>query len=70
MNVLGEKQISVHAQVVGWLFIASHVILLVVAVLLFFLLTGIGIVTQDSEAMKILGGTALWVGLLLTIIAM
>ncbi len=58
---MSQKDLQFHVRVLGWVLIATHAVGLVVAGLLFFLLTGIGVFTGDGVAFSILSvvGTGL-----------
>jgi hypothetical protein len=55
MNHLDQSELQLHVTILGWLLIAGHAILLLVGILGFLLLTGIGVASGDSQAMAILG---------------
>jgi hypothetical protein len=54
MNKTQYQNIDQHVTIVGWLMIASHIIGLMVAAFVFFLLTGTGIASGDPDAAVIL----------------
>lgn len=54
MNQLDQKDIKLHVTVLGWLHILGHAIFLVLGVLGYFFMTGIGVATGDLVAMRIL----------------
>lgn len=60
MNNISQKDLQLHVPLLGWILIASHALGLLIAVFVFFLLTGIGVATGDAAAFGILGvvGTA------------
>jgi hypothetical protein len=68
MKQLDLHQIELHVPVVAWLLIFGHAIFLVVAIFLFTLLTGIGVVSGDQTALAVMSliGTLL-AGLLLVL---
>jgi hypothetical protein len=65
MNQLNQNQLQQHVNLLGWLLIVEHAILLLVAGFVFVLLTGVGVVSGDSEAMAILGIVGTSVGVFL-----
>ena len=65
MNQLNQNQLQQHVNLLGWLLIVEHAILLLVAGFVFVLLTGVGVVSGDSEAMAILGIVGTTVGVFL-----
>jgi len=65
MNQLNQRQLQQHVNLLGWLLIVEHAILLLVAAFVFVLLTGVGVVSGDSEAMAILGIVGTTVGVFL-----
>jgi hypothetical protein len=65
MNQLNQRQLQQHATLLGWLLIVEHAILLLVGAFVFVLLTSVGLVSRDSEAMTILGIVGTSVGMFL-----
>ena len=65
MNQLNQRQLQQHVTLLGWLLIVEHAILLLVGVFVFVLLTSVGLVSRDSEAMTILGIVGTSVGMFL-----
>ena len=65
MNQLNQRQLQQHVTLLGWLLIVEHAILLLVAAFVFVLLTGVGVVSGDSQAMAILGIVGTSVGVFL-----
>ena len=65
MNQLNQRQLQQHVNLLGWLLIVEHAILLLVAAFVFVLLTSVGVVSGDSEAMAILGIVGTSVGVFL-----
>ena len=55
MNQLDEQDLDLHVKILGWLYILGNSIFLVVGVTGFIFLTGIGTVSGDAEAVKVLG---------------
>ena len=68
MNQLDQRQLHLHATILGWLFIVGNALFFVTGVFVFLLLAGIGVATGDSQAAAILGVTGTAVGLLLTVL--
>ncbi len=65
MNQLNQSQLQQHVNLLGWLLVVEHAILLLVAGFVFVLLTSVGVVSGDSEAMAILGIVGTSVGVFL-----
>lgn len=61
MDQMSQKDLQFHVRVLGWVLIATQAVGLVVAGLVFLLLTGIGVFTGDGVAFSILSvvGTGL-----------
>jgi len=55
MNLINEKELEIHVKVLGWLHILGNALFLAVGVTGFIFLTGIGVVSGDLEAVKVLG---------------
>lgn len=70
MNQLDELQISQHIKILGWLHILGSGIFFAIAALLFFLLTGIGALSGDIEAVTILSIVATAVSAFLCLLAL
>jgi hypothetical protein len=68
LTQLNEDGLRTHVPIVGWVLILSGALFLAIAVFTFMLLAGIGMVTGDPEAQRILGivgtFTALFMGAL------
>ena len=69
MNQLNQRQLQQHATLLGWLLIVEHAILLLVGAFMFVLLTSVGLVSRDSEAMTILGIVGTSVGMFLAVLS-
>lgn len=67
---LGSQEIETHVKIVGWLLIASHAVMLLIGAFVFFLLTGVGAVSGDGEAMAVLGVVATLAGGFLTLLSL
>jgi hypothetical protein len=69
MNQLSMTDLRTHVTVLGWLYIIGHIIFLIIGAFVFVLLTSIGAISGDSEAMVVLGIVAALVAGLLTLLA-
>ena len=58
---LDQKGVGQHVPILGWLYIVSNAIFLLIGGLVFFFLVGIGVATGDGEAAAILGVTGVFV---------
>ena len=65
MNQLSAHDLELHVPVVGWVLMIGHALFLLIGVFVFVLLTGIGTVSRDPEAMFVLGIVGTSVALLL-----
>jgi hypothetical protein len=65
-----RREIELHVGVLGWLFIASHLIFLVLGGFIFTLLTSVGVLAADPEALPILSLVGSMVGGLLALLAL
>ena len=54
LDQLHREELALHVTILGWLHILGHAFFLVIGMLGFFLLTGIGVFSGDREAMTIL----------------
>ncbi len=70
MNQLSQRDIGLHVSIVGWLYIVSSALLLVIGGMAFLLLTGVGAFSGDSQAVAVLGVVGVWVALFLTVLAL
>jgi hypothetical protein len=70
MDQLSQKDLKHHVSILGWILIATHAVGLIVAVFLFFLLTGIGAVSGDGVAFSILSITGTALGLLIALLSL
>jgi hypothetical protein len=64
-NQLNQEDLPLHLTILGWLHIVGAALFLLMGVLLFMLLTGIGVASGESEAMAVLGVIGTTIGLLL-----
>jgi hypothetical protein len=55
MNQLSQRDLQLHVTVVGWLHILGSALLLLLGAFLLLLMAGVGSVSGDPEAMKVLG---------------
>lgn len=70
MNQLSMSDLRTHVTVLGWLYIIGHLIFLVVGAFVFVLLTSIGAISGDSDAMVVLSLVATFVAALLSLLAL
>jgi hypothetical protein len=69
MDYLSERDLEQHVTILGWLFIFGHALFLLLGVFVFLLLTTIGAVSGDQQALVILSIVGTGVGILLTVLA-
>jgi len=69
MNQLNQQQIGQHVLILGWLHIIGSALFLAIAVFVFFLLTTIGAISGEAEALAVLSIIGTGVAALLTAIA-
>lgn len=69
MDTLDERDLQVHVTILGWVLIVGQGILLLVAGFVFILLTGIGMISQDRQAISILSTVAVLVAGFLAVLA-
>jgi hypothetical protein len=65
MNNMNQQQMDQHVKIVGWLYIVGNAVMLLLGCFVFALLMGIGAITDDPTAFKVLGITGAAVGALL-----
>jgi hypothetical protein len=70
MTNVDEKQMSMHVTLLGWIMIVLHAITLLIAGFIFVLLVGVGMVSSDAEALRILTIVATFVAGVLTVLAL
>jgi len=70
MDSLDREQLHQHVNILGWLFIVEHAVLLLVAAFVFVLLVGIGAVSRDPDAFTVLGIVGTVVGLFLAALSL
>lgn len=64
-----RREIELHIGILGWLFIASHLVFLILGGFIFTLLTSVGVLAGDPEALPILSLVGTMVGGLLALLA-
>ena len=69
MNQMDKREMEQHVTILGWLLIIGHSIFLALGAFLFVLLTGIGAVSGDREALPILAVVGISLGALLAVLA-
>jgi hypothetical protein len=70
MNHLNQRDLQLHVNVLGWLYILGHAIFLVIGGFLFVFLTGIGVASGDAQASTILGLVGTFVGGIMAVLAL
>ncbi len=70
MNQLKQDDMQQHVTIVGWLYIVGHVFSMVIGGFVFVLMTSIGFVVRDPEALPILSIVGTWTALFLTVLAL
>src|SRR5688572_18821005 len=70
MNQIDERQIGQHIKIVGWLHIIGSAFSLAIGVFVFYLLTGIGVVSGDAQAVAVLSIVGTSVGAFLSLLAL
>jgi hypothetical protein len=70
MNDIDERQIDQHIMILGWLHVVGSAIFLAIAAFVFFILTGIGVVSGDPQAVTVLSLVGTSVGVFLSILAL
>lgn len=68
MNQIDRRQMEQHVQILGWLLVVSHIFFLLIGLFVFTLLTSIGAVSGDRDAMMILSIVGTGVGALLAVL--
>jgi hypothetical protein len=69
MNQLNQRDIGLHVSILGWLYIVSSALMVVIGGMVFLLLTSIGAVTREPEALAILSIVGTWVGGVMVLLA-
>lgn len=70
MNQLDQRQLNTHVNVLGWVNIASGIFFLLIGAFVFFLLTTIGAVSGEREALAILSLVGTFVAGLMVVLAL
>lgn len=70
MNLLNERDLRLHVNILGWLYIVGHAFFLVIALFIGMLLPTIGVFSGDPEAAIVLPIVGTAVGIFLTFIAL
>ena len=70
MNQLNQRDMQQHVTILCWLYIISHVFFIVIGGFVFVLMTSIGVVVRDPEALPILSIVGTWIALFLTVLAL
>jgi hypothetical protein len=70
MYLFDEEQLHTHVILVAWLNILSNGFLLLMACFVFFLLSGIGVIARDPEAMKVLSVIGIGTGCFMFVLAL
>jgi hypothetical protein len=65
MNQMNERDLQQHVSILGWLYVVSNAVFLMIGAFVFLLLIGIAPVTREPEPMWILGLVGTTVGLLM-----
>ena len=68
-NQLSHRDLPLHVTILGWLHIVGAALFLLMGLMLFMLLTGIGVASGESEAMAVLGVVGTSLGLLLGLLS-
>ena len=69
MNTTPAHDVQQHVTLLGWLYLVSHAVFLLIGLFVFMLLTGIGVATGEPEARSILSIIATAIGMLLAALA-
>ena len=69
MNQLSEGQMRQHVTIVGWLHIVGNALLLLLGCFVFAFLLSIGVISDDTVALPVLGITGAVLGALLVVLA-
>ena len=70
MNGLTTRDLEQHVPIIGWLFIVSHALFLVVGAFVFLLLAGLGAFVDATNATAVLTIMALFVAALMALLAL
>jgi len=69
MNLFDENQMHTHVPLVAWLNILGNGFLLLMACFVFFLLSGIGVIAGDPDAMRVLSFIGIATGCFMFVLA-
>lgn len=69
MSTFPARNMQHHVPILGWLYLVSHALFLAIGLLVFVLLTGMGVATDEPEARSILTIVGVAVGLLLAVLS-
>jgi hypothetical protein len=70
MNQLHQQPFEQHITILGWLHIVGNLFFLILGILVFLLLRGIGAVSGDTQAVVILSLGATFVGAVVTLLSL
>lgn len=70
MNQLLDRDVKTHVTILGWVYIVSHGLFLLLALFLFVLFIGIGALSGDAEAAPILFLVAAFIGGIMALLAL
>ncbi len=70
MNQLSQHDMQQHVTILGWLYIIGHAFFIVIGAFVFVLMTSIGVVVRDPEALPILSIVGTWAALFMTVLAL
>ncbi len=68
MNQIDQRQLGQHVQILGWLLAISHIFFLLIGLFVFTLLTSLGSVSGDRDALMVLSIVGTGVGALLAML--
>jgi hypothetical protein len=66
MSTNYQSNLPTHVNVLGWMYIIGNILFVILGVMFYFLLRGIGIVTDDFTAMRILTVVGIFFMVILT----
>jgi hypothetical protein len=66
MSTNYQRNLPTHVNVLGWMYILGHVLFVILGVMMYFLLRGIGVITDDYTAMRILSIVGIFLMVVLT----
>jgi hypothetical protein len=65
-----EHQLDQHVRLLAWLHILSHALFLIIGIFVFVLLTGLGLVSGEGDALAVMGIIGIFVGGLMLVLAL